>query len=455
MKPKKQFEHPDLFRSRLDQILNTKHPLVVLAEQMDWSSLEQQYVGLYDPAWGRPAKSIRLMVGLHYLKHAFNQSDESVVARFLENPYWQYFCGLEHFTHELPLEPTTLVKWRQRIGARRLEAMLSETINTALRTKALKATDFNRLNVDTTVQEKAIAFPTDARLYHKARIRLVSLATERAIKLRQSYKRLGKQALLKCSRYAHARQFKRAKRMTRSLKTYLGRVTRDLERKADANDPQVARMIALCKRLLSQKRNSKNKLYSIDAPEVECIAKGKAHKKYEFGCKVGVVSTSAGNWVVGAQAFHNNPYDGHTLASSLEQSERISGRVAKHVHCDRGYRGHGYQGPVEIHVVGTGKRKKSRWERFWRRRRSAIEPMIGHLKSDNRMGRNYYKGVEGDRINAILAACGYNLRKLLRATFLPVFECFCTIFFKLSEWTRHSEPLKSPNKRFTTAQTAV
>ena len=279
MKPKKQYEHPDLFRSRLDQILNPKHPLFVPANRIDWTALEQEYAGLYDPTWGRPAKSTRLMAGLHYLKHAFNESDESVVEKFLENPYWQYFCGFEHFVHELPLDPTTLVKWRRRVGARRLEAMLSETISAARRTRALKPTDFNRLSVDTTVQEKAIAFPTDARLYHKARLRLVKPAAERGIKLRRSYKRLGKQALLKNNRYAHARRLKRARRMTRALKTYLGRVTRDLERKADPNDREVARMIALCKRLLAQRRDSKGKLYSIDAPEVECIVKGKSHKR--------------------------------------------------------------------------------------------------------------------------------------------------------------------------------
>lgn len=452
MKPKEQFEHPDLFRSRLDQILNPEHPFFKLANQIDWATLGQEYADLYDPTWGRPAKSVRLMVGLHYLKHAFDQSDESVVAAFLENPYWQYFCGFEHFAHEQPLDPTTLVKWRKRVGARRLEEMLAETIRTARRTRALKATEFNRLNVDTTVQDKAIAFPTDARLYHKARRRLVKLASERGIALRQSYKRLGKRSLLMAGRYAHARRSKRAARETRRLKTYLGRVVRDVERKADPNDSQVAHLLALCGRLLSQRRDSKNKLYSIDAPEVECIAKGKAHKRYEFGCKVGVVSTSRGNWVVGAQAFGGNPYDGHTLGASLEQAERITGRVAKHAHCDRGYRGHGYVGPVNVQVAGTGKRNKSRWELFWRRRRCAVEPTIGHLKGGNRMGRNFLKGVEGDRINAILAACGYNLRKLLRFHFLRTSQL---LFSVLSRWLSYFEPLSPPNKQIDTVPAAI
>jgi len=419
MRHKKEKINMDLFRSRLEQIIDLRHPLCKLARAIDWTVFEEEFGAFYSESMGRPAKPIRLLVGLHYLKHAFGESDESVLERFLENPYWQYFCGFEYFQHELPLDPTTLVKWRKRVGVKRLEALLKETVSVAERGKFLKKESKKRLNVDTTVQEKAIAFPTDARLYHKMRIKLVDAARARGIKLRQSYTRLGKRVFVKQGRYRHANQHKRARKMTMKLKTYLGRVVRDIARKVEEPDSELAELLAKANRLLTQERKSKNKLYSIHAPEVECISKGKAHKRYEFGCKVGVVSTSRDNWIVGIRAFHGNPYDGHTLAESLEQSERIMGATPKHVYVDLGYRGHNYDGNAEVHIAWKGLRKKSRWDRLWRKRRAAVEPVISHVKHDNWMIRNYLKGKEGDEINALLAGCGYNIRKLLKAFFWP------------------------------------
>lgn len=422
MLPKDHKNSLQLFQSHLDQILDKKHPLCQLADQIDWSVFERDFGPAYSEGQGRPAKPIRLLVGLHYLKHAFDESDESVVERWLENPYWQYFCGEEYFQHEFPLDPTTLVKWRQRVGPKKMEVLLKQTLDTARRNKLLTRNHLARVNVDTTVQGKNIAFPTDARLYHKMRIRLVKEARRRGIKLRQPYTRLGKQAMVKQSQYSRARQGRRARKMTRKLKTYLGRVARDIARKAEPADEKLQELLARANRLLEQKRDSKGKLYSIHEPDVECISKGKAHKKYEFGCKVGFVTTSKGNWIVGVDAFHGNPYDGHTLNQSLETMERLTGVAARHAYCDRGYRGHNHQGPTEIHVAGRGKKKKTRWERMWSRRRCAVEPTIGHAKSDNRMERNFLKGKKGDEMNPILAACGYHIRKLLRAFFLPFFH---------------------------------
>ena len=421
MHPKTQSQPQDeLFPSRLEQIIDLKHPLCQLAHKINWSYFEQEFGPLYVEKQGRPGKPIRLLVALHYLKHTFDESDESVVERFLENPYWQYFSGFEYFQHELPLDPTSLVKWRKRVGSEGIEKVFYETLKTAERLGMLRRSHLNKVNVDTTVQEKAIAFPTDARLYHKMRERLVKEAKVRGIVLRQSYVRLGKQALVKQSRYAHARQFKRAHRETKKLKTYLGRVMRDIRRKAEVVDVGLEDLLQLSERLLAQERTDKHKLYSIHEPQVECISKGKAHKRYEFGCKVSVATTSRDNWVVGIQALHGNPYDGHTLGSVLAQIEGGTGWVPKEVYCDRGYRGHGYQGTTKVQIVGAskGRQKRSRCERKWRRRRSAVEPKISHLKYDNRMDRNYLKGLEGDRINALLAGSGANLRKLLAAFFL-------------------------------------
>lgn len=405
----------DLFRARLTQILDHQHPLYRLAGELDWSAFELAFGSTYCEDTGRPAKPIRLLVGLHYLKHAFNESDESVVARWVENPYWQFFCGGAYFQHELPVDPTLLVKWRHRVGAEKLEALLAETIATARRQKLVTPQQLSRVTVDTTVQEKAVAFPTDARLAFKALAKLVRLAQRRGLRLRQSYCRLAKTAFAQQGRYARARQMKRAAKQTKKLRGYLGRVARDIERKMTPGDEELAALLALVHRLLAQTRDSRNKLYSLAAPEVECLAKGKAHQRYEFGCKVGLVTTARGNWVLGSQALHGNPYDGHTLGACLDQAARITGVTARHAYCDQGYRGHGFAGDAEIHIVGRGRRKLRRTERGYHNRRAAIEPIIGHMKTDHRMIRNFLKGQRGDRCNAVLAACGYNIRKLLRA----------------------------------------
>jgi IS5 family transposase len=443
MQPKDKKDSLYLFQSRLDQILNLTHSLCKLSLAIDWSVFEAEFGPYYSVGQGRPAKSIRLMVGIHYLKYAFNESDESVVERLLENPYWQYFCGFEYFQHDLPVDPTTLVKWRKRVGAEKLELLLKETVNAARRCQVLKRSDLKRVNVDTTVQEKAIAFPTDSGLYQKMRIKLAEAAVDREIKLRQSYVRKGKKSLIMQSRYRHANQHKRANREVRKLKTYLGRVVRDIRRKAGLIDPELSKLLLKADRLLAQEHHSKNKLYSIHAEEVECISKGKAHKRYEFGNKVGFVSTSRKNWIIGIKSFHGNPYDGHTLKSSLQQAEEMSNVPIMHAHVDKGYRGHNYTGQAQVHIAGR-KRKKSRWERMWRRRRAAVEPVISHAKHDNRMIRNHLKGIEGDQINAILSACGYNLRKLIRASFWSDFlNAFLDSYWSFSALIKISKTANS------------
>jgi len=256
--------------------------------------VEERFGGLYSEK-GRPGIPIRLMVGLHYLKHAFNESDETVVSRWVENPYWQYFCGEEYFRHTLPIDPSQMTRFRDRIGEEGCEYMLGLTVETGIDTQTVAKASLAVVNIDTTVQDKAIAYPTDAKLYHKARKTLVKQAKQLGIALRQSYERLSKRALLMNGRYAHARHMQRAKREQKRLRTYLGRVIRDIERKlghqsATPNHPRLNRLLEIAKRIHTQQRNDKNKVYSVHAPEVECIAKGKVHKRYEFGVKVGVVS---------------------------------------------------------------------------------------------------------------------------------------------------------------------
>lgn len=417
-------ERPGSPRRRLRDIINLDHPLCRLADQITWSVFEEKLGAFYSENQGAPAKPIRLMVGLHYLKYTYDYSDEGAVYHLVENPYWQYFCGFEYFVHQLPLHPTSLVKWRQRVGVDKLEVLLEQTLNLAKAVALIGKADLDRVNVDTTVQEKAIAFPTDARLYQKMRERLVKAAQARGLKLRQSYVRVGKKALVKQNRYRHANQHKRARAQLRKLKTYLGRVVRDIKRAhgVSAIDTELEELLALAERLLAQERTSKNKLYAIHAPEAECIAKGKAHKRYEFGCKVSVVSSSRSNWVLGVQAHHGNPYDGHILSKALGQMERLTGHKPKEAFADLGFRGHDYEGETIIHIVGRVRKKLTRTLRKWYRRRSAIEPVIGHLKQEDRLGRNYLKGKKGDQINALLSGCGFNLRKILRAFLLWLFQ---------------------------------
>jgi IS5 family transposase len=423
MKPKSEQKTLEIFKVRLEDIINKAHPLVRLSETINWKSLEEKLSSKYSEKMGAPGKEIRLMVGLQYLKYMYNESDEMIVQKFVENPYYQFFCGNEYFEHNLPIDSSSMARFRKRIGKETIEELFKQTVTVAAKNNQLKEKDFEHLNVDTTVQEKAISFPTDSKLYYKMLEELVDQAHKRGIVLRQSYKFVSKKALTKQAGYLHAKQMNRARKMTKKLKTYLGRVYRELIRKSESNDEELIEKLALADRLLTQSKDSKNKLYSIHAPEVECISKGKAHKRYEFGNKVSMVTTSKNSWIVAIGAHHGNPYDGHTLKAAIEKAEEMTNWKAKNVTVDLGYRGHDYDGQAQINIANrlTMKHKAKSLVK-WLKRRSAIEPIFGHLKSDNRLERNLLKGKEGDHINAVLAACGFNLRKLYAVFLLPILK---------------------------------
>src|SRR5208282_4362749 len=297
MRPRERREsgEQDMFRSRLDQVINMDHPLVKLARAIDWRFLEEKCGAVYKDGAGQPPLPTRLMAGLAILKHTYNLSDEVVCELWIENPYYQYFCGEEFFQHRLPLDRSSMTRWRNRMGEERLQALLQESLAVATRTGAMKPGDLARVIVDTTVQPKNITFPTDAKLLNRAREKLVKLAKKLGVELRQSYTRVGKFALIQHQRYAHAKQFKRANRALRTLKTYLGRTARDIVRKikGDAELKSVfAEPLSLAWRVRDQRQNQRGrKVYSLHAPEVECIGKGKAHRPYEFGVKVSVATT--------------------------------------------------------------------------------------------------------------------------------------------------------------------
>ncbi len=406
-----------LFDTPLCELLNQRHELYRLASLVDWQALEADFGEYFVADKGAPALPVRLVAGLHYLKHAFALSDEAVVARWVENPYWQFFCGEDSFRHDLPCDPSSLTRWRQRIGEEGCERLLALTIQAGVEAKAVSPKDFQSVTVDTTVQEKAVAFPTDGRLYERCRQHLVKLAGKHGLVLRQNYNRTAPRLLLLANRYGHANQRKRQRKALGRLKTLVGRVWRDIDRQLQQRDEAVReafkKILAISKRILAQQRHDKDKLYSVHAPEVECIAKGKAHKKYEFGVKVGITVTQASNFVLGARSLPGNPYDGHSLETCLEQAEILSGVRAQQAFVDKGYRGAKVDG-VTIYTAGQRRGVKTRRLKRALKRRNAIEPVIGHLKNDGLLGRNYLKGEHGDALNAILAGAGHNLRLILR-----------------------------------------
>ena len=425
MRPRERQEsgEQDLFRSRLDQVINMDHALVKLARTIDWRFLEGKFAAVYKDGPGQPPLPTRLMAGLAILKHTYNFSDEVVCELWLENPYYQYFCGEEFFQHRLPLDRSSMTIWRNRMGEERLQALLQESLAVATKTGAMKPSELSRVIVDTTVQPKNITFPTDAKLLNRAREKLVKLARKLGVELRQSYTRVGKFALIQHQRYAHAKQFKRANRALRTLKTYLGRVIRDIARKTEGDpglEAAFAYLLSLARRVRAQERGQRGpKIYSLHAPEVECIGKGKAHKPYEFGVKVSVATTlkhsMGGQFVVHAQALPGNPYDGHTLAGVIPAIEQLVGNTIERLHADAGYRGHNAPPEYKFKIY-TSKQKRRVTPAIKRemKRRAAVEPVIGHLKEDHRMDRNYLAHRHGDLNNAVLAAVGYNFRRLIK-----------------------------------------
>jgi transposase, IS5 family len=439
MRPRERREsgEQDLFRSRLDQVIDMEHALAKLARTIDWSFLEEKFGAVYTDGPGQPPLPTRLMAGLAILKHTYDLSDEVLCERWVENPYYQYFCGEEFFQHRLVFDRSSLTRWRNRMGEARLQALLQESLSVAARTKAIKPSELSRVIVDTTVQPKNVTFPTDAKLLNRAREKLARLAKLHGVTLRQSYARVGKFALIQHQRYAHAKQFKRANRMLKKLRTYLGRVIRDIDRKIEGDDglqAKFTKLLALARRVREQQQRQRGpKVYSLHAPEVECIGKGKAHRPYEFGVKVSVATTQShakgGQFVTHVKALPGNPYDGHTLKTVIPDMEALVGNTIERILADKGYRGHNAPPDYKFRVFISGQ-KRGVTPKIKRelRRRSAIEPVIGHLKAEHRMGRNYLWFRHGDANNAVLAAAGYNFRRLIRWLSLLLRQILATLF---------------------------
>ena len=413
---KKYSPNPDqnsfLYPNLIDQ-LNPKHPLIQLSKHIPWEEFETDFSPLYSHR-GKPGKPIRLMVGLSILKHMENLSDEELVKRWVQNPYYQVFCGETEFQWQLPCDPSDMTYFRKRIGQTGFEKILASSIS-LFGEKAVEP----EVCIDTTVQEKNVTFPTDAKQYRKIIVRVIKVARETGIKLSRTFAKEVKQLKLSTRFSNHPRNRKKARKATKRLKTIAGKLLREVQRKLPVEQLEDYQQdFDLYEKMLAQKRDDKSKLYSLHEPHIYCMSKGKEHKKYEFGTKVSISKTRDSNIIVGAMAFDHNIYDGHSLPSVIKQITQLTGQAPSDALVDRGYKGKSKVGDTSIHRPKPARRNASEKEqakarkRF--RKRAGIEPVIGHLKSDFRMGRCFLKGMEGDQINVLMAAAAWNFKKWMR-----------------------------------------
>ena len=408
----------ELFQTRLSFQLKPNHELILLSEKINWQALEESCSDMHGPDFkgGQPPKPVRLMIGILLLQYMHNLSDESVIRSWVENPYWQYFCGYDYLQWEFPIDPSSLTRWRKRLGKEKLEEVLKQTVECAVKFGVVERKDLETVIVDTTVQPKDIAYPTDSKLINKSRQRLVALCTTHGITLRQNYNLVSKKLLRAIGGYLHAKQMKRARRAMKQLKTYVGRVVRDCQRKVLGNEVLTevfANELAKAEKLLRTQKHDKNKLYSLHEEQVDCLSKGKARKPYEFGCKVSYALTHKKGkaLVIASEALHGNPYDGHTLASALTLAAKITGVKPKRVFVDDGYKGHGVE-DIEVYK-SRQKRGITASLKKQMKRRQAIEPHIGHMKNEGKLGLCRLRGKVGDQLHAVLCGAAYNMRLII------------------------------------------
>ena len=409
----------------LEELVSRKNRLYQLSKVIDWTVFEAAFLPLYSSKTGRPAKPIRRMVGLLILKHVRNLSDERVVEEWEENPYFQYFCGEVFLAHGAPCEASELVHFRHRIGEAGMELIVKESIR--IQRDDLDA-DGGEVTVDTTVQHKNIAFPTDDKLYRKIAKKCVEIAKKEGVKLRQTYTKTLKKLHYQQRPGRTKAKIADNKKANKRVKTIAGYLVRELANKLD--DVSLGKYlpeIELFCRVLEQKRGDSGKVYSLHEPHVKCIAKGKAHPKYEFGSKVSIVLGKHSGIVLGALNLDSNPFDGHSLPEVLGQVEKLTGNRPKKAIADLGYRGKKMVGPTEI-VLPSDLQKAPLKERPGIRRdlkrRAAIEAGISLQKRAYRLGRNFYKGIFGDRINILLASAAANFARWMRLKAHPLSAFF-------------------------------
>jgi IS5 family transposase len=464
------------FFNRLHDFIDLRHPLAILYQRVDWHKLHSQLAPLiarkpslqkivetnglfglqefappHNPRnAGRPRIPLQTLIALLYLKHTYGLSDDEVITAWQRDVYFQYLSGIEIFQINPPCDKAQLSRFRKNIGEEGVEMLLSATIETAVSMGAIEPEDLQEVIIDTTVQEKAIAYPTDTRLLEVARHHLVKAAKQEGVQLKQTFAKEGKSSKYWAARYAHAKQFNRMNKEIKRQRTIVGILLREINRKCSNPSAHLQEVMRKAKQLKEQKKNTPNKLYAFHAPEVECISKGKARQPYEFGVKASVVTARQSTLILGARTYLGKPYDGHTLQEQLEQTTILLQDIRdkkgeaisiKKVIVDLGFRGvDGEVAPVE--VIHRGKAKRLGEEYLpWIKRRQAIEPIIGHLKAEHGMRKNWLKGALGDALNAVLCAAGFNIKWLLRA--IARWLLLCLFLVKASEIEGLSAKIKA------------
>ena len=413
-----------MFSGLADQ-LDQQHPLYQLANKINWTIFEDSFKVHYSEKMGKPSKPIRLMVSLLILKYVRNLSDENVVDQWSENLYFQYFSGEQHFQSKIPCVPTELVAFRHRIGEPGVELILQESIRV---NNPPDDTHGNVVSVDTTVQEKNITYPTDDKLYKKIIKKCWVIADKENMDLRQSYRRTVR-------KLGHVQRFKgtkngakAARKANKKIQIIAGRLVRELARKLPLELLGIyLGDLKLFQRVLSQKRGDSNKIYSLHEPNVKCYSKGKEHKKFEFGSKASILVDQRTGIIMGAVNFTDTLHDSKTIPEVLEQYERINGKEAKEVFVDRGYKGISQYKSTKIFAPKPDK-NITRTKRMKHSRRAAIEPVIGHLKADYRLGRNFLKGILGDNMNLMLAAAAMNFKRVMNLWRTEANFCWSLIY---------------------------
>ena len=430
---KKLPENPQLemFKTVLTSFIHPNHKLCLLANEINWDSLEKEFAPLYGST-GRPSIPIRTIVGLLILKQMYNLGDETVVERYLENPYWQHFCGEIYFQYKLPFDPSDFVHFRKRIGEDGMKKIFKQSID--LFGEDTIRREVKEVRVDTTVQEKNITYPTDRKLTEKVIEYCKRIAEKEDIKLKRTYTMEIKKLKYQLRFARKPKNYKKLNRLQGKLKRIAFKIFEDLVTQLDPVPKQAYyETFDLLFSVLTQKKDDKNKVYSLHEPDVLCIAKGKEHKPYEFGNKSSFAYTRKSGIIVGAMAIEGNVYDGHTLKPQLLQVRELTRGIIKKAIVDRGYRIKGKIGSIEIVMPEVLKKesyymKKQREARC--RSRAGIEGLISHLKYDHRMRRNYLKGVSGDKINTILAAAAYNMMKWMRWKQQEIFDLIFWLLFQ-------------------------
>jgi IS5 family transposase len=424
----------ELFRPLLMEMINKDHPLALLADTIDWQYFEKEFRSLYSTV-GTSSVPIRLIVGCLMLKHLYNLGDETLAKSWIENPYMQYFCGMRCFEHKFPFDPSDFCHFRKRIGETGFEKIFSYSVKLHGENSRGKSSSWHLS--DTTVQENNTTFPTDAKLCKKVIDKCNKLAKSQDIKMRRSYTRESKQLLRDTYNSKHPKRVKQANKARRRLKTIANIQLRDLERKMSLiqrNSFQAK--LALYKRAVNQEKNDKEKVYSLHKPFTKCIAKGKPHKPYEFGNKVGIITTgNHGRKIITAvQAFVANLFDGHTIEPLLNQMESNKLKLPKELIYDRGGKGKSEIKGVKILIPGKAKKTDTPYQKQCKRKkfrsRAGIEPIIGHLKTDYRLAQNYLLDESGIQINAFMAATAWNLKKFMERLEEKMNQFFWNIFIR-------------------------